>query len=104
MNELMFFIIVIGLFLLEEFVFANTRYFWLGGIVPLLGTIGILFIMMKSSNLELHDYFMALMVIVVLLVFWGDGHTRYRKRMAKQKNKMLSQDLSETEYNKSSKG
>lgn len=97
MTEFMFFIIIIGLFLLEEFVFANTRYFWLGGVMPLLGTIGIFFVLMKSSNLEFYDYLMALSGIVVLLVFWGDGHTRYQKRMKKQKNKMLSQDISEKE-------
>ncbi len=81
----MFFGLMIVLFLLEEFVFANTRYFWLGGIIPLMGTVGIVYILMKASNLGIQDYFMALMGIVVLLVFWGDGHNRYEKRMKKQK-------------------
>lgn len=42
MNELEFFIIMIVILILEEFIFTNTRYFWLGGIIPFLGTIGIM--------------------------------------------------------------
>lgn len=87
MNELTFFIIMIFLILIETYGLANTKYFWLGGVIPLLGTIGIVWVMVKSQNLTFIDFIMAAIGIIVLLVFWGDGHNRYNKRTLKGKNK-----------------
>lgn len=87
MNELTFFIIMIFLILIETYGLANTKYFWLGGVIPLLGTIGIVWVMVKSQNLTFIDFIMAAIGIIVLLVFWGDGHYRYNKRTLKGKNK-----------------
>lgn len=95
MNEFMFFGLAIGIYLLEEYVFANTRYFWVGGILPLLGTLGIIYILVKSSGLSWNDYLMAAIGVFVLLGVWGDGHNRYLRRMKKQRNQMLAQDLNE---------
>ncbi|MHC9536619.1 hypothetical protein ACVQ8P_02315 [Dellaglioa sp. BT-FLS60] len=95
MNELTFFVIVILLILIETYGLANTKYFWLGGIIPLLGTIGIVLVMVESQHLVFKDFIMAAIGIIGLLVFWGDGHDRYTKRTLKEKNKMLSKDLSQ---------
>ncbi|GAB5055387.1 hypothetical protein [Pediococcus parvulus] len=93
MNELEFFIIMIVILILEEFIFTNTRYFWLGGIIPFLGTIGIIYILVESQNIQFQDYLIAAIGIIVLLIMWGDGHERYSKRIKKQKNRMFEQDL-----------
>ena len=98
--NLIFWGTAIGLFLLEEYVMANTRFFWLGGIIPLLGTIGIILVLIKSGNNQISDYFFGVLGILVLIIFWGDGHQRYIKRMKKQKNKMLSKDLTEEKNKK----
>lgn len=95
MTELTFFAIIILLILIETYGLANTKYFWLGGIIPLLGTISIVLIMVKSEHIIFRDYIMAAVGILVLLVFWGQGHDRYTKRTLKEKNKMLSNDLSQ---------
>ncbi|GKQ43293.1 hypothetical protein RD055328_12160 [Companilactobacillus sp. RD055328] len=95
MTELTFFIIIIFLILIETYVLANTKYFWLGGVIPLLGTIGIVYVLVKSQHLVFIDFIIAAIGIIVLLVFWGEGHNRYNKRISKEKNKMLSNDLSQ---------
>ncbi|MFW4406828.1 hypothetical protein ACN677_15325 [Lactiplantibacillus paraplantarum] len=98
--NLIFWGTAIGLFLLEEYVMANTRFFWLGGIIPLLGTIGIILVLIKSGNNQISDYFFGVLGIIVLIIFWGDGHQRYIKRMKKQKNEMLSKDLTDQKNKK----
>lgn len=95
MTELIFFVVVILLLLIERYVLANTKYFWLGGIIPLLGTIGIILVMVKSQHLIFRDFIMAAIGVIVLLFFWGEGHNRYTKRNLRERNKMLSNDSSQ---------
>ncbi|GEP18937.1 hypothetical protein [Pediococcus argentinicus] len=95
MNEILFYVVIIGIGLLEVFGLANTQYFWLCGIIPLLGTLGIIYILVKSSSLGFRDFLEAAIGIFILLTLWGQGHDMYEKRLKKQKDKMLSQDLND---------
>lgn len=82
MNQVTFIIIAIVLVLLEEFVLANNRYFWLGGILPAVGTIGLIFIWLQTPQLRFYDYIMLPFCFLFMLYSWGYGHYRYKKRVS----------------------
>ena len=78
--EIIFWVVAVGIMLLEEFVFANTRYFWLGGIIPLAGTIFLIYIFITTSHKGFSDYILPVLGFFVLLQLWDDGHQKYLKR------------------------
>ena len=83
--EIILWVIAIGILLLEEFVFANTRYFWLGGIIPLAGTILLVYIFITTTPKGFSDYLLPVLGFFVLLQLWDNGHQKYLKRTQKQK-------------------
>ncbi len=78
--------------LLEELVFTNTHYIWVGGIIPLLGTIGIIFLLIKSGNNQVSGYIIAVIGVVLLLLIWLDGHSRYKRRQEAKRIKKNQED------------
>ncbi|USS87529.1 GlpM family protein [Fructilactobacillus hinvesii] len=84
--------IVIILMLLEEFVLTDTKYFWIGGIIPLIGTIGIIAVMIVTHSYSMSDLFHALIGIFVLLIFWGTGDDRHRKKVKRAEAERLAHD------------
>jgi len=70
-------IIAIVIFILEEFVFSASRYFWVGGIVPILWTLVLAYlVVMNAANLTVADYALAIVAVVVPYVCWGNGFQR----------------------------
>lgn len=86
MNRFIFVIGRIILFILEEYVFTQTRYFWIGGILPILFIILVLYIIIRLYNqFTLLDWFAAITLFTPLAI-WGDGHERYTRKIKKEKN------------------
>ncbi len=78
-------LIAIGLFILEEFVFTASRYFWVGGIVPVLWTLFLAYlVVMNAANLDVRDYTLAIIAVVIPYVCWGNGYQRGVNRRAKR--------------------
>ncbi|WP_338210677.1 hypothetical protein [Lactiplantibacillus paraxiangfangensis] len=78
-------LIAIGLFVLEEFVFTASRYFWVGGIVPILWTLFLAYlVVMNAANLDVRDYTLAIIAVVIPYVCWGNGYQRGVNRRAKR--------------------
>jgi len=78
-------LIAIGLFVLEEFVFTASRYFWVGGIVPVLWTLFLAYlVVMNAANLDVRDYTLAIIAVVIPYVCWGNGYQRGVNRRAKR--------------------
>ncbi|MFL2030152.1 hypothetical protein [Loigolactobacillus zhaoyuanensis] len=94
MGELIFVLTGLVLIALEEYVFTQTRFFWLGGLLPLVGTVLVLFIVFKGfTTFTLRDFITAAIAIVVLYVFWGNGHTHYQKKVKDEEKKMKIKDI-----------
>ncbi|WP_318765400.1 hypothetical protein [Lactiplantibacillus carotarum] len=65
-------LIAIVLFILEEFVFAASRYFWVGGIVPVLWTVFLaLLVLTNAANLTVREYVLAMIAVIIPYVCWG---------------------------------
>ncbi|CAJ1229515.1 hypothetical protein [Lactiplantibacillus xiangfangensis] len=78
-------LIAIGLFALEEFVFTASRYFWVGGIVPILWTLFLAYlVVMNAANLDVRDYTLAIIAVIIPYVCWGNGYQRGVNRRAKR--------------------
>lgn len=78
-------LIAIGLFVLEEFVFTASRYFWVGGIVPILWTLFLAYlVVMNAANLDVRDYTLAIIAVIIPYVCWGNGYQRGVNRRAKR--------------------
>lgn len=83
MQLLLLGLIAIGLFVLEEFVFTASRYFWVGGIVPILWTLFLAYlVVMNAANLDVRDYTLAIIAVVIPYVCWGNGYQRGVNRRA----------------------
>lgn len=80
MNQVTFIIIAIILILLEEFVLANNRYFWLGAILPGIGVLGLFLIWLNTPTLTFYDYVMIPLCLLFIIYAWGYGRSFYRKR------------------------
>ncbi|MFC6202842.1 hypothetical protein ACFP1L_13295 [Lactiplantibacillus nangangensis] len=67
-------IIAIIIFVLEEFVFSASRYFWVGGIVPVLWTAFLAYLVVtQAANLTLPDYVLVIIAVIAPYVCWGNG-------------------------------
>lgn len=74
-------LIAIILFILEEFLFATSRYFWVGGIVPVLWTVFLAYlVIVNASNLTVRDYVLAIIAVIIPYVCWGNGFQRGQNR------------------------
>ena len=63
-------VIAIVIFILEEYLFTASRYFWVGGIVPVLWTAFLAYlVVVNAMNLTVREY--ALAIIAVILMFVG---------------------------------
>ncbi|USS86679.1 hypothetical protein M3M38_00960 [Fructilactobacillus cliffordii] len=82
--------IIIILMLLEVFVLTDTKYFLVGGIIPLIGTIGILFVLIATHSYSSGDFFHALIGIFMLLLFWGAGDDRHRRKLKRTEAERLA--------------
>ncbi|MFC6180159.1 hypothetical protein [Lactiplantibacillus daowaiensis] len=77
-------IIAIILFVLEEFVFSASRYFWIGGIAPVLWTVFLAYlVIMHAATLTVTDYTLAIIAVIVPYVCWGNG---FQRRAAKRQS------------------
>ncbi|MFT8319261.1 MAG: hypothetical protein ABF651_13435 [Sporolactobacillus sp.] len=93
MTDFIFVILGVGLMILEEYVLANTRFFWLGGILPLAMTAIVLVIIVKDISIfQISDYILAASSLLLPYVLWGNGHDRYKKYLQKEIEKMKAQD------------
>ncbi|AVK61092.1 hypothetical protein C5Z25_04650 [Lactobacillus sp. CBA3605] len=73
--------IAIVLVILEEFVFSASRYFWVGGIAPVLWTIFLAYVVIvHAANLTVVDYALAIIAVIVPYVCWGNGFQRRANR------------------------
>ncbi|MFC6295519.1 hypothetical protein ACFQH1_09945 [Lactiplantibacillus daoliensis] len=85
MNLVMLGIIAIIIFILEEYVFSASRYFWVGGIVPVLWTVFLAYlVVMNAANLTVADYALAIVAVVVPYVCWGNG---FQHHLAKRSSR-----------------
>lgn len=85
MNLVILGIIAIIIFVLEEFVFSASRYFWVGGIAPVLWTLFLAYVVvMNAANLTAADYALAIVAVVVPYVCWGNG---FQRRAAKRQSR-----------------
>ncbi|MGX4763429.1 hypothetical protein [Holzapfeliella sp. JNUCC 72] len=84
MAQPLFFTIFIGIIALEYYVLTNTKYFWLGGILPALVTVFCIFLMVKTNSYAVRDFLMIGTIAIGSLCFWGAGDERH-KRKIKQK-------------------
>ncbi|MFC6163633.1 hypothetical protein ACFP3T_02965 [Lactiplantibacillus dongliensis] len=83
MNLLTLGLIAIVLFVLEEFVFSASRYFWIGGIAPVLWTIFLGYeVVINAASLNVTDYLLAIIAVIVPYVCWGNG---FQRRAAKRR-------------------
>lgn len=74
-------LIAVVLFILEEFVFAASRYFWVGGIVPVLWTVFLaLLVLTNAANLTVREYVLAMVAVIIPYVCWGNGFQRAENR------------------------
>ncbi|CAH0417630.1 hypothetical protein [Periweissella ghanensis] len=80
MNQVTFIIIAIILILLEEFVLANNRYFWLGAILPVLTILGLVLIWHNTAIHTWYDYVMLPLCLLFIIYAWGYGRSFYHKR------------------------
>lgn len=85
MSLLVLGIIAIILFILEEFVFSASRYFWVGGIAPIVWTVFLAYeVIVNAATLTMPDYVLAMIAVIVPYVCWGNGfYRREAKRRAR---------------------
>ncbi|MQS53400.1 hypothetical protein [Companilactobacillus mishanensis] len=86
---LVLWLIIIGfiLYMLELFVFSNTKSFWIGGIFPLIVTISIIGLLL-TNPVGWKDVIMAIVAVAVTLAFWAEGHERYKKRVYRESHNL----------------
>lgn len=80
MNQVTFIIIAIILILLEEFVLANNRYFWLSAVLPILAILGLVLIWHNTVIHTWYDYVMLPLCLLFIIYAWVYGRSFYRKR------------------------
>ncbi|RRK11338.1 hypothetical protein D1831_02880 [Lactiplantibacillus garii] len=74
-------LVAIGLIVLEEFVFSASRYFWVGGIVPVLWTVFLAYlVVVNAATLNVRDYALAIIAVIIPYVCWGNGFQRGQNR------------------------
>lgn len=78
-------IVGIILFVLEEFVFSASRYFWVGGIVPVLWTVFLAYlVIVNATDLTVRDYLLAIIGVIIPYVCWGNGYQRHALKRSKR--------------------
>lgn len=74
-------LVAIVLFILEEFVFSASRYFWVGGVVPVLWTVFLAYVVIVNAmNLDVRDCALAIIAVIIPYVCWGNGFQRAQNR------------------------
>lgn len=73
-------IVAIAVFVLEEYVFTASRHFWVGGIVPVLWTILLAYlVLVNAMNLTVREYALAIIAVIIPYVCWGNGYQRHQQ-------------------------
>ena len=80
MGFIIFLLVLAALYLLEVYVLTDTKYFWVGGILPLLIDILTIFLMVASKSYSFHDFAMVFLVFFGTLCIWGYGDDRHKKK------------------------
>ncbi|WP_048000471.1 hypothetical protein [Lactiplantibacillus herbarum] len=81
MHLLIIGIITIVIAVLEEYVFSASRHFWIGGIVPILWTVVLAYlVIVNAMDLNVRDYTVAIIAVIVPYVCWGNGSQRHADR------------------------
>lgn len=61
-------VIAIVIFILEEYLFTASRYFWVGGIVPVLWTVFLAYlVVVNAMNLTVREYALAIIAVIILM-------------------------------------
>ena len=76
-------VIAIVIFILEECLFTASRYFWVGGIVPVLWTVFLAYLfVVHAMNLTVREYALAIIAVIIPYVCWGNGYQRHQRRQS----------------------
>ncbi|MCT6859163.1 MAG: hypothetical protein M3Z82_07865 [Apilactobacillus sp.] len=89
-NEMGFIIpllVIVALYLLEVYVLTDTKYFWVGGVIPLLFVVFVIYTMISRDKYSFHDFFNLLFVIAGSICIWIDGNNRHKKKNGIKKDK-----------------
>ncbi|EIW13058.1 putative membrane protein [Lactiplantibacillus pentosus KCA1] len=74
-------VVAIVVFILEEYVFAASRHFWVGGIAPVLWTILLAYlVLVNAMDLTVREYALAIIAVIIPYVCWGNGYQRHQQR------------------------
>ncbi|BDZ31785.1 hypothetical protein RA086_11190 [Lactiplantibacillus sp. WILCCON 0030] len=81
MNLITLGLIGLVIFVLEELVFSASRYFWVGGIVPVLWTVFLAYVVvLHAANLTIPEYCLAIIAVIIPYVCWGNGFQHHAGR------------------------
>jgi len=87
MHLLIIGMIAIVLSVLEEYVFSASRHFWIGGIVPILWTLVLAYlVIVNAMDLNVRDYTVAIIAVIVPYVCWGNGFQRSADRRNRRRS------------------
>ncbi|KOY72086.1 hypothetical protein [Apilactobacillus kunkeei] len=80
-------LVIVALYLLETYVLTDTKYFWVGGIIPLLAVSFVIYIMISRDKYSFHDFFNLIIFIAGIICIWSDGNNRHKKKNGIKKDK-----------------
>ncbi|KPN83045.1 hypothetical protein RZ76_06180 [Apilactobacillus kunkeei] len=80
-------LVIVALYLLETYVLTDTKYFWVGGIIPLLFVAFAIYKMISRDNYSFHDFFNLIIFIAGIICIWIDGNNRHKKKNGIKKDK-----------------
>lgn len=70
-------IVTIVLAVLEQLLLARSRYFWLGGVIPVSWTVVLAVVVLQNvARLAVPDYFLLIIAVIIPYVCWGNGYQR----------------------------
>ncbi len=72
-------LVIVALYLLETYVLTDTKYFWIGGIIPLLAVAFVIYTMISRDKYSFHDFFNLFFIIIGFICIWIDGNNRHKK-------------------------
>ncbi|WP_203622140.1 hypothetical protein [Apilactobacillus nanyangensis] len=80
-------LVIVALYLLETYVLTDTKYFWVGGIIPLLGVVFVIYTMISHDKYSFHDFFNLFFIIIGFICIWINGNNRHKKKNGIKKDK-----------------
>ena len=73
-------LVIIALYLLEVYILTDTKYFWVGGIIPLLAVAFVIYTMISQDKYSFRDFFNLFFIIIGFICIWIDGNNRHKKK------------------------